>query len=158
VPWKVVTPLFSVEIFRYLQSSHYISCFIIDFANSDFTFEPGITVEYFDLSRQCGSTLLLPETLSAYRCPSDGCGSAEDFAVVTGGTKLAKPPYVWWQSSDLSLFEPSYASALASRLKIPFMPTGIPATRTGASTSARGASPGSMSTNLSAPTSAPSPD
>lgn len=43
---------------------------------------------------------------------------------VSSGWKVAEAIVVLWQSSDLSLFDPPYASALASRLKLDFNPTG----------------------------------
>jgi hypothetical protein len=52
--------------------------------------------------------------------------------IVSYGTRIAEPVVLWWQAKDLSLFEPSYAAALASRLKINFIASG--ATPTPAST------------------------
>lgn len=46
--------------------------------------------------------------------------------VILSGTKAADAVMVWWQASDLPDFEPAYASALASRLKIDFTPTSTP--------------------------------
>jgi hypothetical protein len=43
--------------------------------------------------------------------------------VLSIGTKQMAPFKVYWANSDLPLFEPSYAMALASRLKIDFTPT-----------------------------------
>ncbi|KAI8940864.1 hypothetical protein NX059_002125 [Plenodomus lindquistii] len=46
--------------------------------------------------------------------------------IVTVADLTAEPVYVYWQSKDLSSFEPHYASAIASRIKIPFTVTDTP--------------------------------
>jgi hypothetical protein len=79
----------------------------------------------------------------------------ENTTTVTVGTRFAQPPYIYWQSSDLSLFEPSYASALASRLKIPFTPTDTAATTT-VPTASGNAYRASTYASIPVPTSAPS--
>jgi hypothetical protein len=47
----------------------------------------------------------------------------ENTTEVSRGTKVACPLFITWQASDLSVFDPPYASALAARLKIDFTPT-----------------------------------
>lgn len=73
------------------------------------------------------------------------------------GTKVADYVRIFWQSSDLSLFEPSYAAALASRLKIDTAQLGasgtVSTTHTPGQTLAN-PSPGPIS-SIPAPTSAP---
>ena len=46
--------------------------------------------------------------------------------VLSFGTMTADSVVIYWQSTDLSLFEPKYASALANRLGLSFSPTAEP--------------------------------
>jgi hypothetical protein len=48
----------------------------------------------------------------------------ENTTIVNAGNRIVDPLSVYWQVSDLSNFDPPYASALASRLKLKFTPTG----------------------------------
>jgi hypothetical protein len=71
-------------------------------------------------------------------------------STVTAGTKIAAAVLIYWNASDLSLFESSYASALAKRLDLDFTPTAAP------NISLPTASPASTP-NIPGPTSTPTP-
>jgi hypothetical protein len=65
---------------------------------------------------------------STYAITSSWWDVSRNNNIVTWGVKAADPVEIYWRATDLSLFKDSYASALATRLKLPFAPTAITTT------------------------------
>ena len=76
--------------------------------------------------------------------------AVDNTTIITSGQMLMQPFLVYWQSSDLSNFDPEYASALAENLQIDFTPTG-----TGMVTAATASPPDRSGVDSATPTSPP---
>jgi hypothetical protein len=88
--------------------------------------------------------------MQIYTTTSDIFNPSLNTTMVTFGTAHVPAMRIYWQASDLSIFDTAYGSALAARLKINFTPTPI----SGASSS-QTASP-ALTSDIPGPTSAPS--